>query len=478
MKRIWAVAAVCFFLLAALAIWLSAPGIQADIEARAQAALASARFEAVTATASGRAVTLTGYVEDDTQRAAAIAVVAALPGVAGVSDQMQSGAQAEKPDLYRFGAVWDGVTLSLTGFMPSRTGRDEIVLLARDALPRARLVDGLQVAPGAPDANWQSIAAAGLAAMKPLSSASLIMAGPQVTLKGVAPDTAAYAASAQILDSLPAPYISKFDVVVGAPAATPVAVAGYGFSAAWDGVSIVLAGSAPSAESRAELLAALKSALPGAKTDDRTAIDPSAPDAAWTDAAVLTLAQFGRLKSAVLRTDGRRLSLSGLAGTADDLAAVSKALNDMPAAYQARLEAGVEGQTAPPPLTIGGEGPAHACQMAFDEAFKSDSIAFDSGSSKLPESSATLIGRMAEIAATCPQARIEITGHTDSSGNAAGNLRLSDQRAGAVEAALIVKGVEASRLTAKGFGSARPIASNDTPDAKARNRRIEVIVRP
>jgi OOP family OmpA-OmpF porin len=116
--------------------------------------------------------------------------------------------------------------------------------------------------------------------------------------------------------------------------------------------------------------------------------------------------------------------------------------------------------------------------MAFDEAFKADSIAFDSGSSKLPESSATLIGRMAEIAATCPQARIEITGHTDSSGNAAGNLRLSDQRAGAVEAALIVKGVEARRLTAKGFGSARPIATNDTPDAKARNRRIEVIVRP
>ena len=101
-----------------------------------------------------------------------------------------------------------------------------------------------------------------------------------------------------------------------------------------------------------------------------------------------------------------------------------------------------------------------------------------SASAALPDSAGPLVDSLTAIAATCPAARIEIAGHTDASGNAARNVALSEDRAAALEAALIVKGVDAARLSAKGYGAARPVAANDSDANKARNRRIEVIVRP
>ena len=68
---------------------------------------------------------------------------------------------------------------------------------------------------------------------------------------------------------------------------------------------------------------------------------------------------------------------------------------------------------------------------------------------------------------------ISIEGHTDSKGNDASNLRLSDARARSVLAFLVQQGLPAARLTAQGFGEARPIADNANEAGRARNRRVE-----
>ena len=68
---------------------------------------------------------------------------------------------------------------------------------------------------------------------------------------------------------------------------------------------------------------------------------------------------------------------------------------------------------------------------------------------------------------------LEIAGYTDSSGNPAKNVTLSRKRAEAVRDALIKAGANPDMLVAKGYGSADPIASNDTPEGRLRNRRIE-----
>jgi len=68
---------------------------------------------------------------------------------------------------------------------------------------------------------------------------------------------------------------------------------------------------------------------------------------------------------------------------------------------------------------------------------------------------------------------LEINGHTDSQGVASKNLELSQKRAESVKNYLVKSGVEASRLTAKGFGQTTPVADNATSAGRAQNRRVE-----
>ncbi|GAB4274930.1 MAG: hypothetical protein Kow0013_29040 [Pararhodobacter sp.] len=77
-----------------------------------------------------------------------------------------------------------------------------------------------------------------------------------------------------------------------------------------------------------------------------------------------------------------------------------------------------------------------------------------------------------------PDSIVVVTGHTDSTGSADYNQRLSERRADAVAAVLISSGVSASRIRAVGAGMTQPIASNDTAVGRAQNRRVEITIRP
>jgi outer membrane protein OmpA-like peptidoglycan-associated protein len=71
--------------------------------------------------------------------------------------------------------------------------------------------------------------------------------------------------------------------------------------------------------------------------------------------------------------------------------------------------------------------------------------------------------------------KLEIGGHTDSTGDAAKNLSLSEARSEAVKKLIVDQGIDASRLTTKGYGATKPIAPNETPEGKANNRRVEFV---
>lgn len=100
-------------------------------------------------------------------------------------------------------------------------------------------------------------------------------------------------------------------------------------------------------------------------------------------------------------------------------------------------------------------------------------IFFDTGKSTLrPESNAEL-DRLVKLMKDVPGLKIEISGHTDNTGSATLNETLSQSRAEAVVNYLTGKGIVAGRMTAKGYGSAKPIASNNSDDGRQQNRRTE-----
>ena len=86
-----------------------------------------------------------------------------------------------------------------------------------------------------------------------------------------------------------------------------------------------------------------------------------------------------------------------------------------------------------------------------------------------PEGRATLD----RLAPCWSHGRFEIDGHTDSTGTDAINQPLSERRAQAIVDQLVKDGIDPSALTAKGYGSSRPVADNATPEGRAHNRRVE-----
>jgi len=91
-----------------------------------------------------------------------------------------------------------------------------------------------------------------------------------------------------------------------------------------------------------------------------------------------------------------------------------------------------------------------------------------------PESMGTL-NMIVGVLKDNPDIKFEIAGHTDNSGTAAHNLSLSQERANAVKDQLVKMGIDASRLTAKGFGDTKPISDDNTLEGKANNRRVEFV---
>ncbi|MCA9752943.1 MAG: OmpA family protein, partial [Gemmatimonadetes bacterium] len=101
-------------------------------------------------------------------------------------------------------------------------------------------------------------------------------------------------------------------------------------------------------------------------------------------------------------------------------------------------------------------------------------VYFDSGTATIKRESFAVLEDAASFLLQNDALQVVIEGHTDSTGSTDTNLALSQRRADAVLKYLVVNhGVEPGRLTARGLGPQEPIASNDTPDGRALNRRIE-----
>ncbi len=102
-----------------------------------------------------------------------------------------------------------------------------------------------------------------------------------------------------------------------------------------------------------------------------------------------------------------------------------------------------------------------------------DGLVFASNSARILDESEAALLRLYDVMRRYPAILVEIGGHTDNSGNPSRNNMLSSLRAEAVRAWLVAKGIDASRVAAKGYGPAQPVANNTTPAGRAVNRRVE-----
>ena len=109
----------------------------------------------------------------------------------------------------------------------------------------------------------------------------------------------------------------------------------------------------------------------------------------------------------------------------------------------------------------------------LDKTLSNRVVEFESGSATLTPLGRTILDEMTAAIKQIGSPKIQLIGHTDSQGNRQANVALSLARAGTVRNYLVEKGIPADTLSAAGSGPDQPVASNDTFEGRAKNRRIE-----
>ena len=134
---------------------------------------------------------------------------------------------------------------------------------------------------------------------------------------------------------------------------------------------------------------------------------------------------------------------------------------------------------SPPPVAAVYKGPSLAIEQSPRgvQIFLPSTVLFDPGKAEFKQADAApYLDRLAKLLIEKTKNKVAVEGHTDNAGNAAGNQKLSEQRADVIRTALTQRGVPADRLSAVGYSFNRPMASNATDAGKAMNRRVELII--
>lgn len=289
---------------------------------------------------------------------------------------------------------------------------------------------------------------------------------------------------------------ATLSATAGAPA-PPTAAAPTADYPPWSivrsGTEFRIAGELPDAETRTGLIDTLRLVLPGAVIVDDFTVTPGVrmPDVGGLGglfSAAVGIPDFS------MKLDGGTVTLTGTAPAEPTKASAETyakaAFPDIKVVNNIQVRGAAAPPPpppAPPPPSPSGTGtaappsppaPGGACatlQAEITSLLKTP-ITFVTNGAAPAAGSQRLIAQIADRVKGCPDAKLEVTGHTDGTGNDAINTPLSASRAKAVADALVADGVPAAGVTSSGAGSSAPIASENTAEGRAQNRRVEITV--
>ncbi len=235
--------------------------------------------------------------------------------------------------------------------------------------------------------------------------------------------------------------------------------------------NLTLKGFAHSEDERASILSAAQKAFPGKTIKSDIKIAAGSPENGWADVANTNIAALGQLESGEFSMSGSNSVLTGRSMSTDTRQAINDSIDQMPDGFNGAANIAVPNAVA---ANTGEIKDQNICQKLFEQLKGDEKINFAYNSDRITGAdSIALLDTMSSAASQCSSFRIEVRGYTDSDGSEAYNLALSQRRAQAVANYLISKGVPADNVSGGGYGEASPVASNDTPEGKAMNRRIE-----
>lgn len=456
--RKWWPGLVPLAILWGLAAWFNTVPFEADLARRTAGSLRETILDKTRVGAAGRDLTVSADAFSEDGRRSSIAIAEAVPGVRMVHDRTRIIDEA-KP--FTWSAERNVSRLTLSGNVSLPAIRARLNEAARGIAGGAEIADQMAFARGAPQ-RFDAAALLLIELLGRMRDGKVTLEDTSVRLSGIARDLGGREAIAAALRNLPEGYRVAENTVSAPP---------YVFQVNKDPVAltVTLDGYVPDSTVHTALIEAIRRKFMNEKIIDNLKTSVGAPGG-FANAATAALGALSRLSTGSLTISDREVKLSGDAfydAAAEEIR--DGFAGEMPRGWRVDTEI----STRPPASAVD----ATVCQQLFAELLAIGDIRFVSGQASIDDDSRGLMDRLVEVALRCPMASLEIGGHTDSDGDEEANMRLSERRAQAVLEYMLRAGLPADRLYAVGYGQTDPVASNDTAEGKAQNRRIEFKVR-
>lgn len=222
---------------------------------------------------------------------------------------------------------------------------------------------------------------------------------------------------------------------------------------------VVASGTVPDGATKAAILSRLREIYGAADVIDNLTIDNVVMPPNWAEyVQKLISPDLRNVHNGTLSVDGTNVFVRGEVSSE---AARQQIVSDM----ATRLN--------PTYVVKSGLRTAGSSQAVLDQTLANRIVEFEPSKSTLTPKGEAILDEMAAALKTLGSQKLLVVGHTDASGNAGSNIQLSLARANAVKAYFAGKGIDTSAMNTSGAGSTRPVAANNTPEGRARNRRIE-----
>jgi OmpA-OmpF porin, OOP family len=353
--------------------------------------------------------------------------------------------------------------VTLLGHAPNAAEKETLVSKANALAAGKPVDDRMSIALGLPESvNYGAATGAMMGELGKLQSGTARLADDQLSFYGNAANLEIYDDVTKRLDGVLVGGMQKKDVSISYPVTRP-----YLWSAERTPGVITLRGLYEREADKTAVVAAAATRFPGERVVDEMKPAAGAP-ACYMKAVDLSLLQLSRLifgKSEL--TDGN-LAISGEAQTDTAAGEIRTATSTL-----------ADGCTGAALITVRAAEPQvtdNECQSLFKDVLAKGPILFDRDRSEIKAESFGRLDNLVFVAKRCPDARVNISAHTDSDASVLYNNALSQRRAKAVVDYLTNSGVASGRLTASGFGESQPLVPNTTRDNKAQNRRVEFTV--
>lgn len=233
--------------------------------------------------------------------------------------------------------------------------------------------------------------------------------------------------------------------------------------------AVVMRGRLTDDRLRSALLSMARSEFGLSAVDMQANITPDTPEG-WSVRTLLAVDVLSYLEHGSVRVRPSQIDIRGVTGDAGASDRISQILTDRLGAG-ARFNLNINYDERFDPVAM--QPTPARCEAWIKEILTEEQLTFDPGSATLVADAARVMDQIAEVLRDCGRLEMEIAGHTDSQGRLETNMRLSQQRAEAVMAALLARGIPISGFEARGYGPDFPIADNSTAAGREANRRIE-----